>query len=65
LGDFHADLIFEEFGVSEGSFVEDEDVGEGGGYEVEDCAEDPGRVRWIDERGREGCYHVMRNRLKA
>lgn len=42
LGDFHADLVFEEFWVFEGGFVEDEDVGEGGDYEVYCCAGDPG-----------------------
>jgi hypothetical protein len=42
LVDFHADLVFEEFGVFEGCFVEDEDVGEGRDNEVDCCAGKPG-----------------------
>lgn len=42
LGDFHADLVFKEFGVLEGGFVEDEGVGEGGKYEVNYQTEQPG-----------------------
>lgn len=41
LCDFHADLVFEEFGVLEGGFVEDEDVGEGCDDEVEEGAGEP------------------------
>jgi len=35
-------LVFEEFGVFEGCFVEDEDVGEGRDDEVDCCAGKPG-----------------------
>lgn len=35
LGDFHADLVFEEFRVFEGCFVKDEYVGQGREYEVD------------------------------
>ncbi|KAM3073416.1 hypothetical protein ACMFMF_006622 [Clarireedia jacksonii] len=42
LGDLHTDLVFEEFGVFEGGFVEDEDVREGGDEEVDGCTGDPG-----------------------
>ena len=41
LADFQADLILEEFGVLEGCFVKDEDVGEGGDDDVDRCASDP------------------------
>jgi hypothetical protein len=48
LGDLHPDLVFEEFGVLEGGFVEDEDVREGGDKEVDGGAEDPGGVLdWV------------------
>jgi hypothetical protein len=42
LADFHTDLVFEEFGMLESCFVEDEEVGEGGDDEVDRCAGDPG-----------------------
>ena len=35
LGDFHFDLVLEEFGVLEGGFVEDEDVRKGRDNEVD------------------------------
>lgn len=41
LGNLHGDLVLEVFRVSEGSLVEDEDVGEAGACEVDDQAEDP------------------------
>lgn len=44
LADLHPYLVFEEFGVFEGCFVEDEDVGEGGDDEVDCCAGDPGGI---------------------
>ncbi len=62
LGDFHFYLVFEEFGVLEGGFVEDEDVGEGCDYEVDECAGEPGAVRRsCRERFRGDSYHMMRN----
>lgn len=39
--DLEAHLVLEVFRVVEGGFVEDEDVGEGGEGEVDDCAEEP------------------------
>jgi hypothetical protein len=41
LADFLSDLVFEEFGVFEGCLVEDEDIGEGGDYEVDCGAGEP------------------------
>lgn len=42
LFDFELDLVFEEFGVFKGFFVEDEEVGEGGEDEVDQEVEDFG-----------------------
>lgn len=36
LADFEGDLVLEVFGVGDGGVIEDEYVGEGGAYEVED-----------------------------
>ena len=36
LSDFEGDLVLEVFGVGDGGVIEDEEVGEGGAYEVED-----------------------------
>ena len=43
LVDLHDDLIFEELGVVYGSLVEDKDIRERGGCEIEDEAKDPTR----------------------
>ena len=64
LADFHADLVFEEFGVFEGCLVEDEDVGEGGDDEVDCCASDPrGEVRlWQVNMDHIRTHQVMKYR---
>ena len=36
LADFEGDLVLEVFGVGDGGVIEDEEVGKGGAYEVED-----------------------------
>lgn len=48
----------------EGRLVEDEDVGEGCDYEVEEGAREPGRLSAIiaEDRLGKGTYHMMRKR---
>jgi hypothetical protein len=66
LGDFHLDLVLEEFGVLEGGFIEDKYVGERRDNEVDGCACNP--VDMLEEGGSTGkelTYQVMRKRENA
>jgi hypothetical protein len=66
LRDLHLHLVFEEFRVLEGRLVEDEDVGEGCDYEVEEGAGEPGiglsAMTGCKARLGKGTYHMIRKR---
>lgn len=67
LAHLEADLVLEVFGVVEGCFVEDEEVGERGEDIVDDEAEDPGGVSVVLGSGilAVDTYQVMRNNVNS
>ena len=52
--DLHGDLVLEELGVLDGGLVPDENVGEGGGDEVGDDAENPAERKLLGTRSGKG-----------